>query len=59
MGNDLGWTELTAGIKGGEVVAVFRVMIKIEPGVREPENIMSMGLLDKEASLNAPYYNIV
>lgn len=32
------WTELSAGIKVGEV-AVFSVQIKGEPGVREQETL--------------------
>lgn len=35
------WTELSAGIKVGEV-AVFSVQIKGEPGVREQETVCEL-----------------
>lgn len=38
----------------GVVAAVFRAVVKGEPGVREPGKLKSVGLVDKGASLNAP-----
>lgn len=37
----------------GLVAAVFRAVVKGEPGVREPGKLKSVGLVDKGASLNA------
>lgn len=37
------------------VVAVFIVVVKVEPGVRESVEFKSMGLDDKDARPNAPY----
>lgn len=46
------WTEPTAGIEEGIVVTVFEVRIKEEAGVRKPEKVKSVGLVDKGANLN-------
>lgn len=53
LGGALGWINLTADIREGEVV-VFRVVIKGEPGVGKPEKLMSFGPVDKRTILNAP-----
>lgn len=49
---DLDWTEVTVGIEVG-VVALFRVMVKGELGIREPGALKSVGLGDKGARLTA------
>lgn len=52
---DSEWTEQIADIDEGiAAVVVFRVVIKGEPEVGEPENLKLVGLAYKNASLNAP-----
>lgn len=48
----LDWTEVKVGVEMG-VVAMFRVMSKGEPVVRELWGLKSIGLVDKEPSLIA------
>lgn len=53
----LEWTELTAGIQEGKVVAMFKVMIKGEPGVGELEKLLQVGLVD-EGEAPMPLINV-
>lgn len=56
---DLEWNEMTAHIEEGEVVAMFGVLIKGEPGVRISENSQNtLGLIDIRLSITSPYVGI-